>query len=199
MSVVALSGDLEKVKTISPEKQSLFLFNSLSAHYRNLALLDATLISAQSNVLLDELIVALRAPNIHRAHRNLLGRCLVTICRRADKSPFETTNKILSLLQRERDEKYKWNAIVVLRIIFENIGDQIISLSAELISALGRIIKYSSTTPGIKCGSLDTIGAVLSRTTKLDDVLQKEVIKILKGCLPDKSAVVHTAAFDVSS
>lgn len=197
MSSISLSGDLEKLKTIIPEKQSLFLFNTLSTHYANVALLDTTIITAQCSILLDELIVAIRAPGIHRAHRNILGRCFVAIFRRADKSPFESSSKILSLLQRERNEKYKWNAVVVLGIIFEHVGDQIVSLLGELISTLGRILKSSSASPGVKSGALNTIGAALSRTTKLDDVLHREVNRILKSSLTDKSVVVHTAAYDV--
>lgn len=197
MSSIALAADIEKLKSIVPEKQALFLFNVLSTYYRNLALLDTTIVSAQCSSFLDDLILVLRSPGLHRAHRNLVGRCFVTIFRRADRSPFETTNKILSLLQRERDEKYRWNAIVALGVILENVGDQIASLTGELIVSLGRIIKSSSTSPGVKSAALNTIGAALSQTTKLDDNLHKEVSKFLRGCLPDKSAVVHTAAYDV--
>lgn len=198
MSSLSLASDLEKLKTIVPEKQSLFLFNALSTHYQTLALLDTSLLSAQSSTLLDDLIVCLRAPGVHRAHRNLLGRCFVTTFRRTEKSPFESTNKILSLLQRERDDKFKWNAIVVLGIIFENVGDQIVSLLGELVSTLGRISKPSSVSPGIKTAAFNAIGSALSTTHKLDEVIYREVMKILKTGLPDKSAIAHVAAFDVS-
>ncbi|CCG82116.1 HEAT repeat protein, partial [Taphrina deformans PYCC 5710] len=196
MSVIYLSQELEKLKSVAAEKQSLFLFNVLSTQYQNLALLDATLIIAQSSTLLEGLIIALRSPGLNRAHRNLLGRCFVTTFRRIDRGPFETTTKILALLQREKDEKYKWNAIVVLGIIFENIGDQIVSLVPELVNVLGRLTKSSAGGPGIRAAAFNAIGAALSKTAKLDDASYRDVLKYLKNCLPDKSAVVYTAAYD---
>lgn len=199
MSNIGLSSELDKLKSIAPEKQSLYLFNALSSHYGNLALLDSALINTQSSAILEDLIVALRAPGLHRAHRNLLARCFVTMFRRIDRGPFETTNKILSLLQREKDEKYKWNAIVVLGIIFENVGDHMVSLVGELVGVLTKVVKTSSLAPGVKAGAFNAIGAALSKTAKLDDATHREVLKALKICLPDKSAVVHTAAYDVRS
>ena len=105
------------------------------------------------------------------------------------------TNKIITLLAKEKDEKFKWNAVVVLGQIFENVGNQIVSLLGELVSVLARIIKPSSTSPGLKAASLRTIAAALSQSTKLDDSLQKDVLRVVKGCLPDKSTIVHTAAY----
>lgn len=198
MSSLSLGPDLERIKTVAADKQSLFLFNVLSSHYRNVALLDATIISAQSSALLDDLIVALRAPGLHRAHRNLLGRCFVTILRRIDKGPFEVTNKIMNLLSKERDERYKWNATVVLGQIFENVGDEVISLVGELVVVMGKMIRPSSAAPGVKAAALRTIAAALSQKQKLEDALQKDLLRLLKTCLPDKSTTVHIAAYEVS-
>lgn len=197
MSIINLSQELEKLKTVAVEKQSLFLFNVLSSQYQNLALLDTTLIVAQSSTLLDDLIVALRSNSLNRAHRNLLGRCFVTTFRRIDKGPFETTTKILALVQREKDEKYKWNAIVVLGIIFENLGEQIISLVAEVVAVLTKVTKSSYSSPGVKAAAFNTIGAALSKTTKLDEATYRDVLKQLKNCIPDKSAIVYAAAYHV--
>lgn len=197
MSTISLSVDLERIKSVAPEKQSLFLFNAFSTHYRNIAVLDSTLIVAQASALLEDLTIALRAPGLHRAHRNLLGRCFVITFRRAEKSPFEATSRILQLLQRDRDERFKWNATVVLGIIFENVGDQIVSLLGELVVSLARLLKSSSTTPALKTAALHTVGAALSTNTNLDEANSKEILKILKVSLPDKTAVVQRAAYDV--
>lgn len=198
MSTALLSHELERLKGVTAEKQPVQLFNVLSTHYRNLALLDSAIITAQSSALLDDLIIALRAPGLHRAHRNLLGRCFVTILLRTDKSPFETANKILNLLQREKDEKFRWNATVVLGSIFENLGHQIVSLLGELVATLGRVVKAASSSPGLKAAVLHALGSALSATTKLDDVLHKEVSKVVKLYLNDKSVVTQVAAYNAS-
>lgn len=198
MSSLSLAPELEKLKSVAPDKQSLFLFNSFSTHYHNLALLDASLLSPQSSTLLDDLIVALRAPGLHRAHRNLLGRCFVTILRKVDRGPFEVTNKLISFVSKERDEKFKWAAVAVLGQIFENVGSEIVSLVGELVVILSKIIKSNSNPPGIRAAALRTLSAALGQVHKLDESVQKEVLKVLRGCLPDKSTVVHAAAYEVS-
>ena len=197
MAVNTFSQDLEKLKTIASDRQSLFLFNSLSTHYQKLALLDVTLITAQSSAILDDLIVALRAPGVHRAQRNLLGRCFITTFHRTGKSPFETINKILNLLHREREEKFRWNATVVLGSIFENVGDQVVSIYGELVATMAKLMKSSSNSPGIRSAVLNTIASALSVTTKLDEAIQKEVTRLLRLYLSDKSIAIQRAAYNV--
>ncbi len=194
-----LSLDLSKLSTQASEKQAIYLFNALSEHYKNIYLLDPTILSASSSILLDELVAALRSVGLNRTNRNTLARCVVAIIRRMERGPFETTTKIMAVLSKEKEEKVRWAAIVVLEHIFDVVGSQIVSLFGELISILSKTIKSSTTAPGMKAAALRTVAVALKHMNKLDEALHRDIMKFVKSCMSDKSYIIQVAAFQVSS
>ena len=188
---MALGEELAKVTTLPADRQAIFLYNCLTSHYRDLCLLDETVLRASTKQLLEELHSCLRSPCLYRANRNVLARCFVVVFRRMGAGPFDPTSRLLPLL-KEKDAGVRVATLVVLETIWRHFGREMVSLAGEQVAACSRLLRSSAIT--VRTAACRTMAAAL-RTTSADEVI-KDAYKAVKGSFPDKSNAVTIAAYE---
>ncbi|ORY85450.1 armadillo-type protein [Protomyces lactucae-debilis] len=192
-SVQLLADEIVKASKLPAEKQTLAFWQLLASHHRHLAVLDPAVLGAQASVVLDDLIAATSHTVFQRAHRTLLARCFIAVLSKYDKSPFEVTNKLLTILSKERDDRIRITLLCILEAIFSSMGHDIVSLQAEGIVVLIKIIKPSSAPINLRVAALKTLEAVINMG-KLTENLERDLLKLIRPLITDRATVVGVAS-----
>ncbi|BFZ55076.1 hypothetical protein PYCC9005_002115 [Savitreella phatthalungensis] len=187
----SLSSDLQKLTSLPQDKHALYVFNTLSTHHRHLCLLDATILVASSQILLDELGAATRATGLNKANRALLSRCYLVVFRRMAVGPFEPTSRLLQTLGKEKDEKIRTALLSILLNVFETFGRDMLSLLPELAAICLKATK--STSNAVRCHGFRALAAGLQQVEP-DENIARDVYRAIRQCVPDKSNAVCASA-----
>jgi hypothetical protein len=196
--VPLLADELRKASKLASDKQGLAFWGLLASHHRTLAVIDQTVLNSQASPILDDLLATTTHTILQRAHRNLLARCFVTVLSKYDKSPFEVTNKLLVQLSKERDDRIRITILVILEAIISSMGHDIVSLQAEAAAVCIKLVKSSSAALNLRVAALKTLEAVV-RMVRTTEVLDKELLKLLRPLLSDRATVLAVGARQVHS
>lgn len=194
--------DAQKLQSLPPEQQDLYLFTFSDNLGRHVDDLDHEGAAAQQGPLKKEIlkVITLVSPAPTRVIRNIVGRALAGLFRKGDrKLLFESINELLGIIngsKGEKDLKAKHAAVHCLGTVFEDAGDSAISLSALACSSLIKSLKAAQNHVGFRAAIYKTLGQVVKGVKgSLDETVARDVWKQARNsALGDKALLVQTNA-----
>ncbi|KAK0524607.1 hypothetical protein OC834_005467 [Tilletia horrida] len=141
---------------------------------------------------------------VGRPERHLLGRCFVTLLAKGDsRNLFDVISALIRIASDESkaglgpERESKVTALHVAGVIFGALGQQVMSLFAELIALCLKILKSSSQPVILRHHALRCLQRVLRQGGRsLNDVMAKDSVSRLRNGLSDKASPIVRGCAD---
>ncbi|KAL9935025.1 hypothetical protein V8E36_006101 [Tilletia maclaganii] len=140
---------------------------------------------------------------VGRPERHLIGRCFVTLLSKGDsRNLFDVISALIKIASDESkpsapERESKVAALHVAGVIFGALGQQVMSLFAELITLSLKLLKTTSQPVIIRHHALRCLQRLLRQGGKsLNDVLAKDAVNRLRTGLADKASPVVRGCAD---
>ncbi|KAE8251384.1 hypothetical protein A4X13_0g4019 [Tilletia indica] len=143
------------------------------------------------------------AVKVGRPERHLLGRCFVTLLSKGDsRNLFDVISALIRIANDDNkltapDRESKVAALHVAGVIFGSMGQQVMSLFAELITLTLKVLKSTSQPVILRHHALRCLQRLLRQGGRsLNDVMAKEAVARLRSGLSDKASPVVRGCAD---
>lgn len=196
--------DVEKLKSLPPEQQELFLLQFVSRLTKHITELSDDDCTAQQFYLKREIFQIISLPSVapSRVIRNNLGLCLAHIFGQGDrKLLFETINDLLAIIsgaksKADGDVRTKLAAVSCLGDVFAAAGDSAVGLHQLSCTAVLKLLKSSSSHSGMRAAALTTLGKIVGMVQGLmDETAARDIWKQGRShAAADKGNLVVVAA-----
>ena len=214
--------DLNQIVSLPQEKQSISILQWLVDCESFLVNSSPEQVSEHQQTFRQAFInlLSLPTPPLGRVLRNCLGRCFSDIFSRGDRKVlFDTVTTLLQKVAHVRNDKETkqkqceplllskrmlltcYSATVFcLGVILAVAGDSVMQLIPEVVSALIRIIRASQMDVGIRAIAFASLRKAFIKQGHIkDENMGRDLIKITRHGLADKSHIIQLRAAQVSS
>ncbi|KAK9458340.1 armadillo-type protein [Dipodascopsis uninucleata] len=195
--------NINKLASLSTEKQSAYLFAWLSELHKFLNYLDGDGVTAHQIFVYNQLkkLCNVNAVHLTRTIRILAGRCYYEVFSKGDRKVlYDTLNELINLMNTGKSDKnigLKFYLVHVIGDIYASGGDSILSMAAHGILSSMRLIKGSSGNSGYRAAIYKTLSQIAGIAGGfIDESLCRDIWKQAKTGTTDKSAFVRAAALD---
>ncbi|KAK7205186.1 armadillo-type protein [Myxozyma melibiosi] len=201
----SLPGELkvDRLESLSPDKQHVYLFTWLSDLNRFLSAQDSDGATAHQMFVKNELgkLTPFSSSILTRPIRMLVGRCYVEIYTKGDrKTLYDVLNDLLNALNAGKADKNidsKFFLVHVIGDVFGCAGDSVMSMAAHGVLSLMRLIKASSNNAGYRTAIFRSLSQIFSLCGSfIEENLGRDMWKQARYGTQDKSSLVRAAALD---